>query len=154
MRSTGPIMQRPPPKSLVAAGSTRVFSDMGEGGKGRMGRQRGVKCRQFQVNGGHCRTSENVSWPGTIALDQLRRTDPQRGSIPPILTGRYVLVSVCLSESAHCDSREEVAAHGLQISGGSRRPPMISSRNRVASASARGVSRFGVTGQQPLTGDR
>lgn len=48
-----------------------------------MERRMSVKCRPFQVTSGHWQTPENISWPGTIALDQVRCPHPRRGSIPP-----------------------------------------------------------------------
>ena len=88
--STGALDRAPPRRGgrriPVRSGSNARSQRRGRGaGKGRMGRQKGVECRPFQVTGGHWRTPENVAWPGTIALDQVRRPDPRRGSIPPKL---------------------------------------------------------------------
>ena len=82
MNSTGPITRRPPlhPWSQPVQGA--FSATWARAGKARMGRQKGVKCRPLQVNGGHWRTPENVAWPGAIARDQVRRTHSRRGSIP------------------------------------------------------------------------
>ena len=68
MRSTGLIMQQPPPNPWSQRVQHAFSATSARAGKGRSGRQKGVKCMPFQVTGGHWRTLENVSWPGAIAL--------------------------------------------------------------------------------------
>ena len=86
VRSTGPIMQLPLPNPWSQWAQHAFPTTSARAVKGRMGRQTGVKCRPFQVTGGHRRTPENVAWPGPIASDQVRRSDQRRGSIPPSST--------------------------------------------------------------------
>ena len=83
VHSTGSTTQQPRLNLCSQRGQRGSSTTPPRAAKGRMGRQKGVKCRPFRVTGGQWRTPENVAWPGRMCSDQGRRADPRRGATPP-----------------------------------------------------------------------